>query len=120
MKELGDEIKRRYASPLAESSGGRTVSIRLEREADIHRTVIMEQIELGERVQSYIVEAESKGEWTVIARGSAIGHKKIDPLILPVRTSHIRLTVLESTLEPHIRSFTVYSDNHSFYEEVTP
>lgn len=112
MKELGDEIKRRYASPLAESSGSRTVSINLEREADIHRTVIMEQIELGERVQSYIVEAEIKGEWTVIARGSAIGHKKIDPLNLPVRTSHIRLTVLESTLEPHIRSFTVYSDNH--------
>lgn len=108
--ELGDEINRRYASPLAVSSGSGSISIHLEREMDIQRTVIMEQIELGERVQSYIVEAEIKGEWTVIARGSAIGHKKIDLLTLPVRTSHIRLTILESALEPHIRSFAVYND----------
>ncbi|WP_441943690.1 alpha-L-fucosidase [Paenibacillus sp. 2TAB23] len=107
--ELGDEIKRRYGTPLAESSGSNSVSIRLEQEADIHRIVLMEQIERGERVRSYMVEAESGGEWTVIARGSAIGHKKIDRLLQPARTSHIRLTILESVGTPHIRSFSIYN-----------
>lgn len=108
--ELGDEIKRRYAAALAESSvGGRSITIQLNREEDIHRMVIMEQIEHGERVRSYIVEAESGGEWIEIARGSAIGHKKIDSLAVPIRTSHIRLTVLESVGEPYIRSFSIYN-----------
>lgn len=107
--ELGDEIKRRYACPLAKSSGGRSVSIRLKREEDIHRMVLMEQIEHGERVRSYVVEAERKGDWIEIARGSAIGHKKIDSLAVPIRASHIRLTILESVGEPHIRSFSVYN-----------
>jgi len=107
--ELGDEIKRRYACPLAKSSGGRSVSIRLKREEDIHRMVIMEQIEHGERVRSYVVEAEREGEWIEIARGSAIGHKKIDSLTEPIRASNIRLTILESVGEPYIRSFSVYS-----------
>jgi alpha-L-fucosidase len=54
------------------------------------------------------VEAESGGDWIEIARGSAIGHKKIDSLAVPIRATHIRLTVLESVGEPHIRSFSVY------------
>jgi alpha-L-fucosidase len=47
--------------------------------------------------------------WKSIASGQAIGHEKMDRFP-PVTASRIRLNILSSSQEAHIREFQVYSD----------
>ena len=47
--------------------------------------------------------------WKTVASGQAIGHEKIDRFT-PVIASRIRLNILSSSQEAHIREFQVYSD----------
>ena len=47
--------------------------------------------------------------WKSVASGQAIGHEKMDRFP-PVTASRIRLNILSSSQEAHIREFQVYSD----------
>lgn len=106
--EFGDEIRRRFAKPLAETGGeGSLLVNELSEELPVDQIVLMERIAHGERVKAYTLEADRDGSWVELVRGSAIGHKKIDRFE-PVRTKRIRLKVLSSEGEPLIRSFAVY------------
>ena len=40
----------------------------------------MENILLGERVRDYLIEGLVGDQWKPLARGSSIGHKRIDTL----------------------------------------
>jgi alpha-L-fucosidase len=107
--ELGDEIKRRFSAPLTAASGtGTTLTLALDAESEVDHVILMEQIEHGERVRAYVLEAEQGGSWVQVAEGSAVGHKKIDAFPA-VRTSRLRLRVLESVSEPQIRSFQAFA-----------
>ncbi|MFC5467386.1 alpha-L-fucosidase [Cohnella suwonensis] len=109
--EFGDEIKRRFSNPLAETSGkGDMLTIRLPDDAEVDHVILMEQIEHGERVREYVLEAERDGLWTEIAAGSAIGRKKIDSFPA-VRARQLRLRVIRSAEEPNIRAFAAYNAN---------
>lgn len=111
--EFGDELKRRFSNPLAETNGkGDVLAIQLPDDRVIDHVILMEQIEHGERVQEYVLEAEQEGLWTEITRGTAIGHKKIDSFPT-VRTRQIRIRITRSIEEPHIRSFSIHNVNHS-------
>ncbi|MBW5448517.1 alpha-L-fucosidase [Cohnella sp. CFH 77786] len=106
--EFGEEIRRRFAKPLAETAGqGDILTLELPEEGEIGHVILMEQIEHGERVREYALEAMTVEGWTEIKSGSAIGHKKID-VFPPVRTRQIRLRIKRSADVPHIRSFSVY------------
>lgn len=112
--ELGNEIRRKYSYPIAEMAGeGNLLTLRLPGNPNkIDRVVLMEHIRNGERIREYVLETEYEGEWTVIAVGSAVGHMKID-LFTPIRTSQIRLRVLQSAGLPLIRAFKAYeADSH--------
>jgi alpha-L-fucosidase len=111
LAEFGSELRRRYGNPLGESSGdGHSTVVQLPPGKAVKRLVLMEDIAHGERVRSYIAEAWIDGQWIQIASGSAIGHKKIDTLAVPIHSESYRLTVLESEGEPFIRSFAVYGE----------
>ena len=71
--------------------------------------VTMEWLNDGQHVQKYGIEVwnESDHTWKRIAEGQAIGHKKIDQFP-PVTASRIRLNILSSTSEAHIREFQLY------------
>ena len=45
--------------------------------------------------------------WTEVARGQAIGHKRIDRFA-PVTASRVRLNILSSSAEAHIREFQLF------------
>ncbi|MDQ8737621.1 alpha-L-fucosidase [Paenibacillus sp. LHD-38] len=107
--ELGAEIRHRFGNPLSETRGsGNEIILECGKEQEIDHIVTMEDIAYGERVRLYIVEAEMAGDWAPIAGGSAIGHKKIDRIDPPVRTSRIRLRVLEAVESPEVRSLSVF------------
>lgn len=69
---------------------------------------LQEPVQIGQRVAAYRVEAWSGGEWTTIASGTTIGHKKLDRLESPVTTDRVRVVIEESLAEPLIAEFGLY------------
>jgi alpha-L-fucosidase len=68
----------------------------------------MEDIAHGERVREYVLEALAGGEWKELARGTAIGHKKIDRFDA-VEASKVRLRVTRSAGQPFVRRLAVFN-----------
>jgi alpha-L-fucosidase len=75
----------------------------------IDRVTSMEWLNDGQHVEKYAVEVWMNNTWKSVASGQAIGHEKIDRFA-PVITNRIRLNILSSSQEAHIREFQVYSD----------
>lgn len=106
--ELGDEIRRRFDSSIAHTEGeGAELTLSIEHIQPVNHVIIMEDIAEGERVREYVLEGYSAGEWVELARGSAIGHKKIDRFE-SIETDHLRVRFLTSAEKPVIRGFYAY------------
>ena len=73
---------------------------------DIGYIVIKENIELGQRVESFVIEAETSSEYHEIYRGTVIGYKRIVPVNL--KADRIRIRFTESRTEPAISFLGVY------------
>jgi alpha-L-fucosidase len=69
----------------------------------------MEWLNDGQHIEKYAIEVwqESKHKWEPVAEGQAIGHKKVDAFPA-VTAAHVRLNILSSTGEAHIREFQLY------------
>lgn len=108
LKEFGDNIRNRFAAPIAvEKGNGNQISLNLPKETKINHLVIQEEISKGERVRQYSVEALINGKWKEIATGESIGHKRIQK-IAPIKTNQIRLKINASTQEAQIKAFSAY------------
>jgi len=59
-------------------------------------------------VEQFRIEAWTGKDWSPLVEGNAIGHKRIDHFG-PVSASRIRLNILASSSEAHIREFQVFS-----------
>ncbi|PYV47904.1 MAG: alpha-L-fucosidase [Acidobacteria bacterium] len=70
-------------------------------------SLTMEWLNDGQHIQHYRIEAWDGKGWKVLTEGHAIGHKKIDSF-RPVTTSRVRLNILESSSEAHVREFQIY------------
>ena len=70
---------------------------------------LQEYIQLGQRVQTFKVEAMVGGSWTQVASGNTIGYKRILELANPVTTDKIRVTFTSSRDIPVIHSVGVYA-----------
>ena len=107
-KEFGDEIRRRFGTSIAETSGrGNTVELALAKPTVIDHTILMEQITEGQRVRQYALEGLAGGRWTELAHGQSIGHKRIERF-QPTEVTKIRLRVTETAAEPIIRRLAVF------------
>jgi len=106
---LFDEVDRRFARPLQETSGsGYEFTLVFHEKTAVNHLVLMEDISQGERVRDYVLETlDEEGRWSELIHGSAIGHKKIDRFD-EVSTAAIRLRIQESDADPQIRRFAAY------------
>ena len=97
MKEFGDEINRKFSSPLSKMTGvGNT-------------HVIQEDISKGERVRSFVLEGKIGKKWKTVYEGSSIGYKHI--AVFPAETvSAVRLVIKQSLEASQIKSFEVFSN----------
>ncbi|HVN04018.1 MAG TPA: alpha-L-fucosidase [Bryobacteraceae bacterium] len=106
LKEFGDEVRRVYGAdePPETWMSSAPLEIRSATPLTFDRAVMMEQLNYGQQVERYIVEAWDGRQWKTLAAGTTIGHKKID--IFP-RTSarRVRLRIVESAGAPRIRQF---------------
>jgi alpha-L-fucosidase len=107
-KEFGEEIKRRYSLPTVYTSGkGNTVEAMPSAPVTIDTVVTMEDISQGERIREYVIEGMVDGAWQELAKGTAIGHKKIDKFE-PVRVAKVRIRVTKSVGEPLVKRLAAY------------
>jgi len=70
--------------------------------------LVMEWLNDGQHVEQFRIEAWTGKDWSPLVEGNAIGHKRIDHFG-PVSASRIRLNILVSSSEAHIREFQVFS-----------
>ena len=111
LKEWGDEIRRRFSSPVGSSSGkGNEIEIILSENQRINHVVVQENIAKGERVRKFVLEGKTKDGWQKIVEGSCIGHKFIHRFE-DMKVSAVRLQILESKGEPQIKNFEVFNVN---------
>jgi alpha-L-fucosidase len=69
--------------------------------------VTMEWLNVGQNIQHYKIEIWDGKAWSAVAEGHPIGHKKIDRFPA-VTTSRVRLNILASSSEAHIREFQLF------------
>lgn len=108
LKEMGDEINRRFSTPLAQTSGTKkTQVLKLGKKQSVNYYMIQENIKKGERIRQYKIEAKINGKWKTVCQGESVGHKRIEKLN-SIETDMLRLTILESIEQPDIINFSVY------------
>jgi alpha-L-fucosidase len=73
------------------------------------RATTMEWLNDGQHVEKYAIEVWTNNEWKAVASSEAIGHEKIDRFD-PVTASRVRLNILSSVGQAHIREFQIYND----------
>lgn len=107
-KEFGDIIRKTFSKPIRKISGkGYELSIRLNKETNISRIVLSEDIAFGERVLKYKLKGLCNGKWIQLSEGSCIGHKRIEHF--PTHSlSVVKLEIEEAKDNPVIKSFAIY------------
>jgi len=144
LKEMGDALRTRYGKNLAltHSPSDANTSSALDGDADTfwsappgsHSAVMeasfakpvtfdhaltSEWLNDGQHVEKYAIEAWDGKGWKPVTGGNAIGHKKIDAFA-PVTASRVRLRILSSTREAHIREFQIFRIDAGKTSSTTP
>jgi alpha-L-fucosidase len=85
------------------------LEVNFDKPITFDHALTMEWLNDGQHVEKYAIEAwnEKNRKWTAVATGQAIGHKKIDGFAA-VTASRVRLNILSSTSEAHIREFQLF------------
>lgn len=108
VKAVGDEIRRRFGTPVASSAGeGNGHILDLGGERRIDHLVLAEDLRGGERVREYRIEFSEGGEWIPVATGSAIGHKRIQPIAASL-ARRLRLSLRTEGGPALIRTFAAF------------
>ncbi|HEX4036938.1 MAG TPA: alpha-L-fucosidase [Acidobacteriaceae bacterium] len=85
-----------------------TLEISLRRPVTFNRTLTMEWLNDGQRVENYCIQVWVDHAWKSVACAHAIGHEKIDRFAA-VTTARVRLNILSSTGRAAIREFQLYN-----------
>ena len=109
-KEYGIEIKRQFSNPIALSNAKDPVqTFHFNEPKTINQVVTMEDLQAGQKISEYIIEAQVDGIWKIIVEGNTIGHKRIDQFE-PVTANAIRFSVSGSLVKPAVmRSIAIFN-----------
>jgi alpha-L-fucosidase len=108
-REFGAQIARRFGRSLAETSGsGESLTLRLPPpRPTVDHVILQEDCRQGERVRAYRLEGRTADGWRTLGKGSAIGHKRIQPISLGTFDA-LRLVVTASAAPPVLRRFAAF------------
>ena len=107
-KAFGDEVRRRFAKPLAKTSGmGATLTLTLVKPTRIDTVILQEDTTKGERVRGYTLEGRVHGAWKSLGDGVSVGHKRIQPVPAAV-VDAVRFTATKFAGTPVIRTLAVF------------
>ena len=109
LRAWGDSIKKVFKTPVASlKPQQKDYSINIPLQKSFSKIVIQENIQEGERVRSFVIEASINDQWKAIKEGSCIGHKYIGLLDTPIKATAVRLIIKEATSAPMIKTFALY------------
>jgi alpha-L-fucosidase len=109
LRAWGDSIKKVFKTPVASlKPQQKDYSINIPLQKSFSKIVIQENIQEGERVRSFVIEASINDQWKAIKEGSCIGHKYIGLLETPIKATAVRLIIKEATSAPMIKTFALY------------
>ncbi len=106
LQEFGAEVQRIYGNDLAKGRATGTYA-QLPPDTRLDRVVLAEDLNEGQNVRSYEVRVRVGQGSKVVARGTTIGHKKIE-VFEPVAADAVQLIVTSSLAEPRLRRMTVH------------
>lgn len=109
-KEFGQEIARRFSSPVAQSR-----TFRMTVDSTIDHLVLREDIAHGERIRKFTIFGSTDRQWDTLFNGSAIGHK----LIVQIPQKHydqVKIQVNESVGKPRLRDISAYNTGAPYME----
>ncbi len=109
--EICNAVQTGYNCCFIAPSGCNTAGItaRWDSPQNITSIVLMENITMGQRVESFTVEADIDGELKPIYSGTVIGYKRIIPLN-NVFTDEIRINITDSRSEPTFAFIGIYAE----------
>ena len=108
LKEWGDEIGRRFSTPLASTYIGKDkILLKLDRPSLVNHVIIQEDIRYGESIRKYQLEGLIDKKWIVLSTGESIGQKRIE-YFENVKVSNIRLKVIEADRKIRIKNISAY------------
>lgn len=112
-KAFGEEVRRRFARPLAATAGnGTTITLTLPKPMRVDTIVLQEDTSKGERVRGYRLEGLAGDTWRSMGEGSAIGHRRIQP-VEPVTVKAVRFVATKFARTPSIRRFAAFDTNRT-------
>ena len=84
------------------------ITVKLDKVCDVTHVVIKEHIPMSQRVESYVIEAQTAdGTWHELAKGTTIGYKKIEKFDA-VATDTIRIRITDSRVCPVLSFIGIY------------
>jgi alpha-L-fucosidase len=108
-REFGDEIRQRFGQSVAETHGaGESLILTLPSPTRIDHVILQENCSTGQRVRAYSLEARAQGNWQPLGTGTAIGHKRIQP-VTPSVVEAVRLMITKSVGQPAILRLALFN-----------
>jgi alpha-L-fucosidase len=115
LSDFGKNLDNIFATPLGSTSTKDNKStdelvLNFAKKQKVNLLVLEEDIENGQHIKSYIVDAYINNQWKTIAEGQSIGRKRIQTFPA-IKTSKIRLSLKGEKESILIKNFIVYSYN---------
>jgi alpha-L-fucosidase len=88
------------------------LEVNFSRPVTFDGSLIMEWLNDGQHVEHFRIEVWDRQQWKGVIEGHAIGHKRIDHFA-PVTSSRVRLNILSSSAQAHIREFQIFNSKDS-------
>lgn len=113
LAHFGLELRRQFGSPLARTDGregwteGGALELELGSTQTIDCVIVEEDLEQGQRVVSFAIDARGGEGWSTVAEGFSIGRRRVQRFE-PVRTDRLRLRITRAVEVPVIRSFSAH------------
>lgn len=87
-----------------------TIQCELATETTFDVISLKEYIALGQRIESFNVEALINEQWVEVFAAETIGHKRLIR-INPITTNKLRINILSSQAEPMLSELSIYNSN---------
>lgn len=70
--------------------------------------ILQEEIKLGQRIESFVLEAFTDGKWILAAEGTVVGYKRILKLESAVTSNRWRIRVTSARSSATLKTFSLY------------
>jgi alpha-L-fucosidase len=108
LRTFGRMVRDTFGHGIAAARQGK-LTIDLPRPATFDIIRLREDIRLGQRVDSFAIDAWNSEAWSSIAEGTSIGPRRILRLPTPVTAARLRLRITKSAATPVLTEFALYA-----------